>query len=275
MIVDAVAQLMHSAQMQEFLHLPTHSHLIRAGAGAVVGFVLGLVGGGGSILAVPLMVYAIGVRNPHVAIGTSALAVAVNAMINLRAHARADNVKWRCGGMYASAGVLGALIGSSLGKAFNGQKLLFLFALVMIVVGVLMLRGRGNPGNPGVECTIEKAPKVLGYGLVTGLFSGFFGIGGGFLIVPGLVGSTGMPIIKAIGTSLVAVAAFGLTTALNYTFSGLVDWPLAITFLFGGALGGLFGAQVSKALSSKNDRLTTIFANLIFAVAGYMIAKTT
>lgn len=275
MIVDAVAQLMHSAQMQEFLHLPTHSHLIRAGAGAVVGFVLGLVGGGGSILAVPLMVYAIGVRNPHVAIGTSALAVAVNAIINLRAHARADNVKWRCGGMYASAGVVGALIGSSLGKAFNGQKLLFLFALVMIVVGVLMLRGRGNPGNPGVECTIEKAPKVLGYGLVTGLFSGFFGIGGGFLIVPGLVGSTGMPIIKAIGTSLVAVAAFGLTTALNYTFSGLVDWPLAITFLFGGALGGLFGAQVSKALSSKNDRLTTIFANLIFAVAGYMIAKTT
>ena len=73
----------------------------------------------------------------------------------------------------------------------------------------------GNPGNPGVECTIEKAPKVLGYGLVTGLFSGFFGIGGGFLIVPGLVGSTGMPIIKAIGTSLVAVAAFGLTTALT------------------------------------------------------------
>jgi uncharacterized membrane protein YfcA len=274
-IVDAVAQLMHSAQMQEFLHLPTHSHLIRAGAGAVVGFVLGLVGGGGSILAVPLMVYAIGVRNPHVAIGTSALAVAGNAIINLRAHARADNVKWRCGGMYASAGVVGALIGSSLGKAFNGQKLLFLFALVMIVVGVLMLRGRGNPGNPGVECTIEKAPKVLGYGLVTGLFSGFFGIGGGFLIVPGLVGSTGMPIIKAIGTSLVAVAAFGLTTALNYTFSGLVDWPLAMTFLFGGALGGLFGAQVSKALSSKNDRLTTIFANLIFAVAGYMIAKTT
>ena len=275
MIVDAVAQLLHSTQMQEFLHLQPLAHLTRAGAGAVVGFVLGLVGGGGSILAVPLMVYAIGVRNPHVAIGTSALAVAVNALVNLRAHARADNVKWRCGGMYASAGVVGALIGSTLGKAFNGQKLLFLFAMVMIAVGALMLRGRGNPGDPGVECTIEKAPKVLGYGLATGLFSGFFGIGGGFLIVPGLVGSTGMPIIKAIGTSLVAVAAFGLTTALNYTFSGLVDWPLAITFLFGGALGGLFGAQVSKALSSKNDRLTTIFANLIFAVAGYMIAKTT
>ena len=275
MIVDALAGVLNSVQMQEFLHLHPLSHLLRAGAGATVGFVLGLVGGGGSILAVPLMVYAIGVRNPHVAIGTSALAVAVNAMVNLRAHARADNVKWRCGGMYASAGVVGALIGSSLGKAFNGQSLLFLFALVMIAVGVLMLRGRGNPGNPGVECTIEKAPKVLGYGLATGLFSGFFGIGGGFLIVPGLVGSTGMPIIKAIGTSLVAVAAFGLTTAFNYTLSGLVDWPLAMTFLLGGAVGGAIGARVSRALSSNNDRLTTIFANLIFAVAGYMIARTT
>ena len=275
MIVDAVAQLLHSTQMQEFLHLQPLAHLTRAGAGAVVGFVLGLVGGGGSILAVPLMVYAIGVRNPHVAIGTSALAVAVNAIINLRAHARADNVKWRCGGMYASAGVVGALIGSSLGKAFNGQKLLLLFALVMIVVGVLMLRGRGNPGDPGVECTIEKAPKVLGYGLLTGLFSGFFGIGGGFLIVPGLVGSTGMPIVKAIGTSLVAVAAFGFTTALNYTLSGFVDYPLAATFLFGGALGGLAGARLGKTLASRGDRLTTIFANMIFAVAGYMIARTT
>lgn len=275
MISDVLSGIWHSAQIQEFLHLDPLSHLARAVAGATVGFVLGLVGGGGSILAVPLMVYAIGVRDPHVAIGTSALAVAVNALVNLRSHSRADNVKWRCGGMYASAGVVGALIGSSLGKAFNGQKLLLLFALVMIAVGVLMLRGRGNPGDPGVECTIEKAPKVLGYGLATGLFSGFFGIGGGFLIVPGLVGSTGMPIIKAIGTSLVAVAAFGFTTAINYTLSGLVDWPLAMTFLLGGALGGALGARAGRALSSDNDRLTTIFANLIFAVAGYMIARTT
>lgn len=93
----------------------------------------------------------------------------------------------------------------------------------MVVVGVLMLRGRGDTGNPGAECNREKAPKVLGYGLSTGLFSGFFGIGGGFLIVPGLIGSTGMPILNAVGTSLIAVTAFGLTTAANYAFSGLVD----------------------------------------------------
>lgn len=272
---DAFGGVFEADALQAFLNLHPLVHLGRAGAGALVGFVLGLVGGGGSVLAVPLMVYAIGVSNPHVAIGTSALAVAVNALVNLISHARANNVKWRCGGMYASAGVVGALAGSSIGKAFNGQKLLFLFALVMIGVGIAMLRGRGNPGDPGVECTIEKAPKVLGYGLITGLFSGFFGIGGGFLIVPGLVGSTGMPIVKAIGTSLVAVAAFGFATAFNYTLSGLVDYLLAATFLFGGALGGLAGARLGKALASRGDRLTTIFANMIFAVAGYMIARTT
>jgi uncharacterized membrane protein YfcA len=245
-----------------------------AASGALVGFTLGLAGGGGSVLAVPLMVYAVGVRDPHVAIGTSAFAVAVNAFVNLLAHAQAGNVKWRCGGMYASAGIIGAFVGSTLGKAIDGQKLLLLFALVMIVVGITMLRGRGNPGDAGVECTIEKAPKVLGYGFVTGLFSGFFGIGGGFLIVPGLVGSTGMPILKAVGTSLVAVTAFGLTTALNYALSGLVDWPLAVIFVGGGVIGGMLGFEVSKVIAGTSGRLATIFAYMIFAVAGYMIVKT-
>ena len=243
-------------------------------SGGLVGFVLGLVGGGGSILAVPLMVYVVGVKDPHIAIGTSAFAVALNAFSNLLTHARAGNVKWRCGGMYSSAGIIGALVGSTLGKEFDGQKLLLLFAVIMILVGVTMLRGRGNQGDPGVECTVAKAPKVLGYGFGTGLFSGFFGIGGGFLIVPGLVGSTGMPILKAVGTSLVAVTAFGLTTAFNYAASGFVDWRLAAIFIGGGVIGGLFGAKVAKKLAGSGDQLTTVFANLIFFVAGYMIAKT-
>ena len=105
------------------------AHLLAALSGVLVGFTLGLVGGGGSILAVPLMVYVVGVRSPHVAIGTSALAVAANALVGLFNHARAHNVTWSCGGAYAAAGVIGALAGSSLGKAFDGQKLLFLFAL--------------------------------------------------------------------------------------------------------------------------------------------------
>lgn len=244
-----------------------------AGSGVLVGFVLGLVGGGGSILAVPLMVYLVGVPSPHVAIGTSAFAVAVNAATGLANHARAGTVKWRCALIYAAAGIAGAFAGSTAGKAFDGQKLLFLFAIVMVVVGVMMLRGRKKSGDPEALCNRENAPKVVGYGLGTGAFSGFFGIGGGFLIVPGLVASTGMPMINAIGSSLVAVTAFGLTTAFNYALSGLVDWLLALAFIAGGVMGGFLGARLANRMSATHGRLTTIFASLIFAVAGYMLWK--
>ena len=239
-------------------------------SGSAVGFTLGLVGGGGSILAVPLMVYLVGVPSAHVAIGTSALAVAANAGTGLVSHARAGTVKWRCGAMYAVAGVLGALVGSTAGKAFDGQRLLALFALVMVAVGIAMLRGRRATGVAGAECNRRNAPQVLGFGLGTGLFSGFFGIGGGFLIVPGLVASTRMPIVNAVGTSLVAVAAFGLTTAVNYAASGLVDWPLAGVFVAGGVIGGLAGTAAARRLSGTGA-LTTVFAALIFVVAAYML----
>ncbi len=253
--------------------LDTIQYLLGAGSGVLVGFVLGLVGGGGSILAVPLMVYLVGVQNPHVAIGTSAFAVAVNAATGLANHVRAGNVKWRCALVYAAAGIAGALAGSSAGKSFDGQKLLFLFAIVMMIVGLLMLRNRRQEGDSSVVLGRENAPKLVGYGLGTGLFSGFFGIGGGFLIVPGLVAATGMPMINAIGSSLVAVTAFGLTTAANYALSGLVDWPLALAFIVGGVIGGFLGARLATRLAGTKGRLTTIFAALIFVVAAYMLWK--
>lgn len=251
--------------------LDTIQYVYGAGSGAVVGFVLALVGGGGSILAVPLMVYLVGVPVPHVAIGTSALAVGVNAATGLANHARAGTVKWRCALMFAVAGIAGAFAGSTFGKVFDGQRLLFLFALVMIAVGILMLRRRGGGGDPGADCGRGNAPKVLGFGAGAGAFSGFFGIGGGFLIVPGLVASTGMPMINAIGSSLVAVAAFGLTTAVNYALSGLIDWLLAGAFIAGGLLGGAVGARVARRLAASHGTLTRIFAGLIFAVAAYML----
>ncbi|WP_193337093.1 sulfite exporter TauE/SafE family protein [Devosia beringensis] len=249
-------------------------YLLGTLSGSLVGFTLGLFGGGGSILAVPLMVYVVGVPVAHMAIGTSAIAVAANAAANLVAHARRGNVLWRCAIIYTVAGVAGAFFGSLLGKAMDGEKLLFLFALLMLVVGALMFRGRGNPGTPGVTCTREKAPKVVGYGGLTGLLSGFFGIGGGFLIVPGLVASTGMPMLNAIGSSLLAVTAFGLTTAISYAFSGFVDWPLAAVFVGGGVLGGLLGTRVAGRLSSKKGALNIAFAGLIVVVALYMAART-
>lgn len=254
--------------------LEPFQYLLGVLSGGLVGFTLGLFGGGGSILAVPLMVYLVGVPSPHIAIGTSALAVAVNAATNLFSHARHGIVKWRCAGIYSVAGIVGAFLGSSLGKAIDGQKLLFLFALLMIVVGIMMFRRRREEGNPNAQCSRESAPKVLTFGGLTGALSGFFGIGGGFLIVPGLIASTGMPIINAIGSSLVAVAAFGLTTALNYTVSGMVDWPLAAVFIGGGVAGGVVGGYLARALSARKGTLNILFAGLIFVVALYMLWRT-
>ncbi|MBR0827169.1 sulfite exporter TauE/SafE family protein [Bradyrhizobium manausense] len=242
-------------------------------SGSLVGFSLGLVGGGGSILAVPLLVYLVGVSDPHVAIGTSAIAVAANAAANLVNHARAGNVKWRCASVFAFAGVAGAFLGSTLGKIVEGQKLLALFAIVMMVVGTLMLKGRSGAGEPSVRLNRKNLPKLLALGLVTGALSGFFGIGGGFLIVPALIAATGMPILYAVGSSLVAVTAFGLTTAVNYALSGLVDWYLAALFVSGGVLGGLFGARSASSLAGRKGALNAVFAALIFAVAIYMLVR--
>jgi uncharacterized membrane protein YfcA len=242
-------------------------------SGSLVGFSLGLVGGGGSILAVPLLVYLVGVASPHVAIGTSAIAVAANATANLANHARAGNVKWHCALVLSAAGVVGAFLGSSLGKAIDGQRLLALFAIIMMVVSVLMLRGRNTVGEPSVRLSRENFPRLVGFGLAVGALSGFFGIGGGFLIVPALVLATGMPILNAVASSLVAVTAFGLTTAANYAYSGLIDWTLAALFVAGGVLGGLLGTRSAKALAGRKGALNTVFAALIFAVAVYMLIR--
>jgi uncharacterized protein len=242
-------------------------------SGAVVGFSLGLVGGGGSILAVPLLIYLVGVPSAHVAIGTSALAVAVNAAANLAQHARKGTVKWRCAAVFAAAGVIGAFAGSTLSKMVDGPKLLALFAVLMLVVGGLMLAKRSAAGNEAVELTRENLPKLLALGLATGTLSGFFGIGGGFLIVPGLMLATGMPILNAVGSSLVAVAAFGATAAANYAISGFVDWWLAAIFICGGVVGGIAGARLAGALGKTRGRLNTVFAGIIFAVAIYMLVR--
>lgn len=245
-------------------------YLLGAASGIIVGFALGLVGGGGSILAVPLMVYLVGVANPHIAIGTSAFAVAVNAAGGLTIHARAGTVRWPCALVFAASGVAGAFAGSTLGKAMDGQRLLLLFALVMAVVGMLMLRRRDRDGGGDADCGRGNLPRILSYGATTGAFSGFFGIGGGFLAVPGLMASTGMPISQAVGSSLVAVTAFGLTTAINYAASGLVDWPLAVAFIAGGLAGGAGGARVGKRLARNRGRLSLLFASSILLAAAYM-----
>ena len=246
-------------------------------SGSVVGLSLGLVGGGGSILAVPLMVYGVGVSSPHVAIGTSAVVVTVNAFINLLAHAREKTVKWSCAAVFALAGMTGAAAGATLGKAVNGQRLLAGFGVLMIVVAALMLRPRRGGEDPHVRVDPTTAkrllPPLLGLGFGVGTLSGFFGIGGGFLIVPGLVSATAMPLVNAIGSSLLAVAAFGATTAVSYAASGLVDWPLALLFLVGGVAGGFVGVRLVRRLAMDCRKLTLTFSGVVATVGIYVVVR--
>ena len=242
-------------------------------SGALVGFSLGLVGGGGSILAVPLMVYVVGVPDAHVAIGTSAMAVAANAAVNLSNHARGGTVMWSCALTFAAAGIAGAFAGSIFGKMLDGERLLALFALLMLVIAVLMLKTRSRIGLSDVQISWANTPAIVGLGLATGTLSGFFGIGGGFLIVPALMLATGMPIMNAVSSSLVAVTAFGLTTAASYAYSGLISWGLAGLFIAGGIAGGLIGTRSARLLSARRGALNIVFAAVIIAVALYMLAR--
>ena len=242
-------------------------------SGGLVGFSLGLVGGGGSILATPLLLYVVGVTQPHIAIGTSALAVSVNAFANLIGHARSGNVRWRCAIVFAGVGTFGALAGSTLGKLVDGRRLLFLFGLLMILVGVMMLRPSKAAASAERPADLRTCLITATVAFAAGSASGFFGIGGGFLIVPGLILATGMPTIKAVGSSLLAVGSFGLATALNYAASGLVDWPVAFEFIAGGIVGGILGMMLANRLSSGKDTLNRVFAALIFVVAAYVLYR--
>jgi uncharacterized protein len=252
-------------------------YLLSIASGGMVGFTLGLIGGGGSILAVPLLVYVVGVPGTHVAIGTSALAVAASAAFNLAGHARSRTVKWPCAITFAVAGIVGAGTGAHIGKLVDGHKLLLFFGILMLVVGALMLRPRKSGGNPDVKLTAMSAGRLLpflfGTGFLVGALSGFFGIGGGFLIVPGLMAATAMPLINAIGSSLVSVTAFGLTTAASYAWSGFVDWQLAGLFIAGGALGGLIGIKLAHRLAGHKHALTLTFAGVVIVVGLYVIAR--
>ena len=242
-------------------------------SGALVGFSLGLVGGGGSILATPLLLYAVGIAQPHIAIGTGALAVSMNAFANLIGHARVGNVRWRCSIVFAVVGTLGALVGSTLGKLVNGDRLLFLFGLVMLAVGAMMLRPRRENLAPERAADLKICLLTAAVASATGMASGFFGIGGGFLIVPGLMLATRMPIINAVGSSLLAVGSFGLATALNYAVSGLVEWQIAGEFIAGGLIGGVLGMLLANRLSRGKNTLNRIFAALIFVVAAYVLYR--
>jgi uncharacterized membrane protein YfcA len=246
-------------------------------SGGAIGVILGLIGGGGSIVAVPLLVYVVGVRSPHMAIGTAAVAVALNAVAGLAGHARAGTVKWPCALVFAAAGAAGAAMGAEAGKAMDGTRLLGLFGGMMILVGLAMLRPRRSPEDPEVRLRRETAahllPRLIPAGLAVGALAGFFGIGGGFLILPALIFATGMPMRNAVGTSLVVVATLGLTTAASYALSGYIDWALVALLVVGGAAGSVAGIALGRRLVARRRVMEIGFAALVIAMGGYVAAQ--
>jgi uncharacterized membrane protein YfcA len=246
-------------------------------SGSLVGLVLGVVGGGGSILAVPLLLYVVGMPSAHAALGTSAVAVALSAFANLIGAMARKMVKWPCALAFTAAGIVGSAAGAQLALAIPGARIIPLFGGLMLVVGTLMLLRKNAEGDANVRLSISTArnmlPAILGLGLAAGALAGFFGIGGGFLIVPALMLATGMPITYAIATSLVSITAFGATTAATYAWAGEVDWHTLAWFVAGAAIGSAAGQFVGHKVSHHRSMLQTIFASVVMAVGVYVVVK--
>lgn len=247
--------------------------LLAALSGGLVALLLTLFGGGGSVLAVPLLLYVVGVQDPHVAIGVSAAGVALNALTAMAGHARAGHVRWPCATLFAVTGAAGAWVGSSVAKVIDGHQLLLIFAFVMAAVGASMLRPRREVDRPEPRLTTAMAPRLGLAGAGVGTAAGFFGIGGGFLIVPGLMAATGMTLATAQATSLLSVAAFGATTAGNYALSGWVDAGLVGAMTLGGIVGTLAGLPLARQLGERAALGRRLFAALILIVAAYVAAR--
>lgn len=251
----------------------TPSSLFAVASGLVVGFLLTVFGGGGSVLATPLLLYVVGVSDPHIAIGTSAAAVTVNALVGLSTQARAGRVKWPCAVVFGGAGLVGSVAGSTLAKQIDGQKLLLAFAVAMAAVALSMLWPRRGEGDPDVRLTPGLTARLAPLGLAAGFAAGFFGIGGGFLIAPGLMAATGMTLANAAASSLVSVSLFGAATSLNYAASGWVDGRLFLLMTGGGVLGARLGAPVAGRLARHARIARPAFAGLILATAAYVAAR--
>ncbi|MGH1421045.1 MAG: sulfite exporter TauE/SafE family protein [Hyphomonas sp.] len=244
-------------------------------SGAIIGVFLGAFGGGGSVLAAPLLIYLVGVTDPHTAIGTSAAGVAAIAVFSLIGHWRGGRVKWPCATVFAISGLLGSLLGSTLAKHTNGDLLLLGFSGAMALIALSMFRKPKTAGDPEIHLTPKMLLQLTPMGFVVGTAAGFFGIGGGFLIVPGLMFAVGMTLSNATASSLVSVAIFGAATSANYAASGLVDGRLTLLLLGGGIAGGIAGIFIAKRLTRHIELGRRIFAMLILSVAAFIAYNST
>lgn len=257
--------------------------------GLAIGLALGALGGGGSILTVPALVYVLG-QDPHTATTSSLLIVGTTSLIALVPHARAGHVRVPQGLMFGALGIGGAVAGSALSGHVDPEVLLAAFAVLITVVAVLMLlrsRGADAGGAAASDLTAEPmltlrpftcaCPRVLRLvvtATVVGLLTGFFGVGGGFVLVPALVLALGFPMPVAVGTSLLVIAvnsASALAARLGSGVASDLDWRLIAVFTAAAVAGSLVGGR----LTSRTDPrvLTRVFAVLLLVVAAYTAAR--
>ncbi len=225
---------------------------LAAGLALLVGLLLGLLGGGGSILMVPLLTYVAGL-DPQEAIASSLFVVGVTSLLSVALHARAGHVRWGTGALFGAAGMVGALLGGLLGSALPGPVLMIGFAIVMLLSARGMIRGRrGGASTVRAEAAdpAEVRPRLgglLSAGVGVGMVTGLVGAGGGFLIVPALVLMAHLPMSAAVGTSLLVIAMQTLAGFVGKMAGVDLDWP------FIGALTGLafLGALIGVAVGSR------------------------
>ena len=240
------------------------------GLAVFVGIALGLLGGGGSILTVPLLAYVAGM-DAKAAIATSLLVVGVTSAIGAISHARAGRVQWRTGLIFGAAGMAGAYGGGLLAQFIPGTVLLIGFAIMMIATAIAMLRGRKT-----VEATDSNdhrlpVPKILAEGLVVGLVTGLVGAGGGFLVVPALALLGGLPMPIAVGTSLVVIAMKSFAGLAGYLSSVQINWTVALGVTAAAVVGALLGARLTAIINP--DALRKTFGWFVLAMSSVILAQ--
>ncbi len=233
-----------------------------------IGVSLGWLGGGGSILTVPVLVYVVG-QSPAAAVTTSLAVVGLNAVFGSWLRWRNGTVQWRSALIFGGVGILGATLGSQFTHLVPGVILLVLFALLMLVVAGLMLR---SPKRPKVDQPIEPSWLKVGLaGLGVGILTGFLGVGGGFLIVPALVMLVGLGMGEAIATSLPIIALNSAAGLAGHLGQGGLDWSVTLRFVALGAVGMAVGITLARRTSPEG--LRRAFAWFVIGVAVYMLLR--
>jgi uncharacterized membrane protein YfcA len=246
----------------------TFGLLLQLTLGFGIGLSLGLLGGGGSILTVPALVYLVG-QSPQSAVTTSLAIVGANSLMGASLHHAQGTLNWKVALAFGGAGMGVAYLSAGLSKYFSASALLVAFAILMLVVGGLLTARR----TPATRATNQRAargwPVVIASGAGVGFLTGLLGVGGGFLIVPALVLLVNVPMAEAVGTSLAVIAMNSLAGFMGHVGDGTFNLALTLIFTITGLAGTLVGARLAKRLSAS--RLQTAFAVFIIGLALFLI----